>query len=57
MEKGFIQLAPLFKKGCPLTASNYRLIFRLSMFGTVIEKVMYKHLNDCLALPNILYNF
>ena len=34
----------LFKKGCPLTASNYRPISILSVFCKIIEKVMYKRL-------------
>ena len=55
-----LQLAkviPLFKKGCPLTASNYRPISLLSVFSKIIEKVMYKRLYDFLELHNILYNF
>ena len=55
-----LQLAkviPLFKKGCSLTASNYRPISLLSVFIKIIEKVMYKRLYDFLELHNILYNF
>ena len=55
-----LQLAkviPLFKEGCPLTASNYRPISLLSVFSKIIEKVMYKRLYDFLELHNILYNF
>ena len=51
------KVIPLFKKGCPLTASNYRPISLLSVFSKVIEKVMYKRLYDFLELHNILYNF
>ena len=47
----------LFKKGCPLTASNYRPISLLSVFSKIIEKVMYKRLYDFLELHTILYNF
>ena len=53
-----LQLAkviPLFKTGCPLTASNYRPISLLSVF--VIEKVMYKRLYNFLELNNIFYNY
>ena len=55
-----LQLAkviPLFKKGCPLTASNYRPISLLSVFSKIIEKVVYKRLYDFLELHNILFNF
>ena len=51
------KVIPLFKKGCPLAASNYRSVSLLSVFSKVIEKVMYKHLYDFLELRNILYNF
>ena len=51
------KIIPLFKKGCPLTASNYRPISLLSVFSKIIEKVMYKRLYDFLELHNILYNF
>ena len=55
-----LQLAkviPLFKKGCPLTASNYIPISLLSVFSEIIEKVIYKRLYAFLKLHNILYNF
>ena len=55
-----LQLAkviPLFKKGCPLTASNYRPIPLLSVFSKIIVKVMYKRLYNFLDLNNILYYY
>ena len=55
-----LQLAkviPLFKKGCPLTASNYRPMPFLSVFSKIIEKVMYKRLYNFLELNNILYSY
>ena len=51
------KVIPLFKKGCPLTASNYRPISLLSVFSKIIEKVMYKRLYNFLELNNILYNY
>ena len=38
------KVIPRFKKGCPLTASNYRPISLLSVFSKIIEKVMYERL-------------
>ena len=38
------KVIPLFKKGCPLTASNCRPISLLSIFSKIIEEVMYEHL-------------
>ena len=48
------KVIPLFKKGCPLTASNYRPISFLSVFSKIIEKVMYKPIYNFLELKNIL---
>ena len=50
------KVIPLFKKGCPLTASNYRPISLLSIFSKIIEKVMYKRLYNFLVKYQILYN-
>ena len=50
-----VKVIPLFKKGCPLMASNYRPIFLLSVASKVIEKVMYKCLYDFQELCSILY--
>ena len=55
-----LQLAkviPLFKKGCPQIASNYRPISLLSVFSKIIEKVIYKRLYNFLDLNNVLYNY
>ena len=38
------KVIPLFKKGCPLAASNYRPISLLSAFSKLTEKVMYQRL-------------
>ena len=38
------KVIPLFKKGCPLVASNYRPISLLSAFSKLTEKVMYQRL-------------
>ena len=51
------KVIPLFKKGCPLTASNCRPISLLSVLSKIIGKVMYKGLYDFLELHNILYSF
>ena len=51
------KVSPLFKKGCPLSASNYRPISLLSVFNKLIEKVMYKRLYNFIELNNILYNY
>ena len=50
------KVIPLFKKGCPLTTSNYRPISLLSVFSKIIEKLMHKRLYNFLELHNILYN-
>jgi F0F1-type ATP synthase alpha subunit len=47
-------VTPLFKKGKKTTASNYRPISILSSFSKVLEKVMYKQLQDHLEKYNIL---
>ena len=49
------KVIPLFKKGCPLAASNYRPISLLSIFSKIIEKVMYKRLYKFLEKHEILY--
>ena len=51
------KVIPLFKKGCSVTASNYRPISLLSVFSKITEKVMYKRLNDFLEKHSILYSF
>ena len=50
------KVIPLFKKGCPLTTSNYRSISLLSVFSKVTEKLMYKRLYNFLEVHKILYN-
>ena len=50
------KVVPLFKKGCPLTASNFRPISLLSVFSKITEKVMYKRLYTFLEKHEILYN-
>ena len=54
MQQG--KVIPLFKKGCPLTTSNYRPITLLTVFSKITEKLMYKRLYDFLELHKILYN-
>ena len=51
------KVIPLFKKGCSVTASNYRPISLLSVFSKITEKVMYKRLHDFLGKHSILYSF
>ena len=48
------KVIPLFKKGCALSASNYRPISILSVFSKITEKVMYERLNTFLEKFNIL---
>ena len=50
------KVIPLFKKGCPLTSSNYRPISLLSVFSKIAEKVMYERLYKFLEKHEILYN-
>ena len=50
------KVTPLFKKGCPLTASNYRPISLLSIFSKITEKLIYKRLYNFLEIHKILYN-
>ena len=50
------KVIPLFKKGCSLTASNYRPISLLSVFIKITEKVMYKRLYKVLEKHKILYH-
>ena len=50
------KVIPLFKKGCPLTTSNYRPISLLSVFSKITEKLMYKRLYNFLEVHKILYN-
>ena len=51
------KVIPLFKKGCPLTASNYRPISLLSVFSKIIVKVMYERLYNFLVKYEILCSF
>ena len=53
------KVIPLFKKGCPLTASNYRpisLLSSLKVFSKIVEKVMYVCLYNFLVKYEILYS-
>ena len=50
------KVIPLFKKGCPLSSSNYRPISLLSVFSKIIEKLMYTRLYRFLEIHNILYS-
>ena len=52
----FAKVIPLFKKGCPLTTSNYRPISLLSVFSKITEKVMYERLYRFLEKHEILYS-
>ena len=50
------KVIPLFKKGCSMTASNYKPISPLSIFSKIAEKVMYKRLYNFLELHRIFYD-
>ena len=50
------KVIPLFKKGCRLTASNYRPISLFSIFSKIIENLMYKQLYKFLDKHEIVYN-
>ena len=49
------KVIPLFKKGCLLTASNYRPISLLSVFSKITEKVTYERLYKFLEKHEISY--
>ena len=51
-----VKIIPLFEKGCPMTASNYRPISLLSVFSKIAEKLMYKRLYNFLEIHKILYD-
>ena len=55
-KRKFAKVIPLFKKGCPLTTSNYRPISLLSVFSKIAEKVMYERLYKFLEKHEILYS-
>ena len=50
------KVIPMFKKGCPLIASNYRPISLPSVFSKITEKVMYERLYKFLEKRETLYN-
>ena len=52
----FAKVFPLFKKGCPLTASNYRPNSLLSVFSKITEKVVYECLYKFLEKHEIWYS-
>ena len=52
----FAKVIPLFKKGCPLTASNYRPISLLFVFSKITEKVMHGRLYKFVEKHEILYS-
>ena len=49
------KVIPLFKKGCPQLASNYRPISLLSVFSKITEKVMHERLYNFLVKYEILH--
>ena len=50
------KVIPLFKKGCSMTASNYRPISLLSTFSKITKKLMYKRLYNFLEIHKILHS-
>ena len=50
------KVIPLFKKGCPMIASNYRPISLLSIFSKIREKLMYKRLYNFLEIHKVLHH-
>ena len=52
----FATVIPVFKKGRPLTASNYPSISLLSVFSKITEKVMYERLYKFLEKHQILHS-
>ena len=50
------KVIPVFKKGCSITASNYRPISLLSICSKITEKLMYKRLYNFLEIHKILYD-
>ena len=50
------KVTPFFKKGCVLTASNYRPISLLSVFSKITEKAMHERLYKFLEKHEILYS-
>ena len=52
----FAKVIPLFKRGCPLTTSNYRPISLLSVFSKITEKVIFERLYSFLEKHEILYS-
>ena len=53
----FAKVIPVFKRGCSITASNFRPISLLSVFSKITEKVIYKRLYDFLDKHSILHSF
>ena len=50
------KVIPVFKKGSPLEASNYRPISRLSNIEKIYEKLMYSRLVSFLNAHNQIYS-
>ena len=51
------KVIPIFKKGDPSLASNYRPISVLSCINKIFEKILFKRLYNFLEKYNILYEF